>query len=57
MPEKYDNMDTIDIVRDILGTQPVPYQTIHLGEPENPLDCDRNIILARTAAALLKKEK
>lgn len=48
IPNEFENMKTIDVVRTILGKDvpaPKPYQVLPLGDPSNPLDCDRILIL------------
>lgn len=50
-------MSTLDVVKDVLGMTPQPLCVIPPGEPENPLDCDRDIDLECTARDLLKAGK
>lgn len=48
------------MVRTILGVDvpaPKPYQVLPPGDPNNPLDCDRDIDLSCTARDLLKEGK
>lgn len=59
-PDQFANMETIDVVHTILGVDVSalePYQVLPPSDPNNPLDCDRDIDLSCTARDLLKEGK